>query len=114
MPPPFEWPAGAAITTRRVGAGGTMEFATLEMPGADAVRRLNELRARYAETGDYPFLIGDADELERIQESAECDQEPAEVIRASLDIKIADWIARKRAEAAEYAFSAEETLGQWP
>ena len=44
-----------------------MEFGTLKTAGTDAIRLLNEHRSRYPDTGRYPFLIGDGEELERIQ-----------------------------------------------
>jgi hypothetical protein len=92
-----------------------MEFTTLRIPGTNAIHVLNEYRSRYPAAGQYPFLIGDAEELGRIQEAAEFNaQDPATIIRASLDIKIAVWIARRRKEAEEYNFSSDETLGEWP
>jgi hypothetical protein len=92
-----------------------MEFTTLKIAGADAIRLLNEHRSRYALTGQYPFLIGDANELERIKEAAEFnEQDPAAIIRASLDVNTGEWIAQRRKEAEEYEFSPEELLGEWP
>jgi hypothetical protein len=44
-----------------------MEFMTLEVSGRDAVRLLEEYRS----TGLYPFLIGDGDELQLLEEQAE-------------------------------------------
>ena len=92
-----------------------MEFTTLKIPGPDAIRLLNEHHSRYAGTGLYPFLIGDADELGRIKEAAEINnQEPAAIIRASFEVKTAEWIAGRRKEAEEFEFSPDETLGEWP
>ena len=90
-----------------------MQFTTLSIPGGDAVRLLNEHRSSYRATGQYPFLIGHAGELERIQEAAEFnEQDPAAIIHASLQANIGEWIAGRREEANE--FSAEEILGEWP
>jgi Domain of unknown function (DUF4253) len=92
-----------------------VELTTLKIAGRDAIRLLNEYRSRYATSGQYPFLIGDSEELGRIKENAEFnEQDPARIIRASLRIKIAKWIAGRRKEAEEYEFSPEEMLGEWP
>ena len=42
------------------------------------------------------------------------DQDPTAIIRASLDIKTHEWIARRQKEAEEFAFSPDEVLGEWP
>jgi hypothetical protein len=90
-------------------------FALLKVAGGDAIRLLNEHRSRYATTGQYPFLIGDSQELRRILEAANFnDQDPTEIIQAALDIKMAEWITGRQKEAEQDEFSAAETLGQWP
>jgi hypothetical protein len=90
-------------------------FTTLKIAGSDAVRLLHEHRSNYAATGLYPFLIGDAEELGRIEEAAEFNrQEPAAIIKGSLEVSIAEWIAGRRGEAEEYDFSPEELLDEWP
>jgi hypothetical protein len=92
-----------------------LELTTLKIPGRDAIRLLNEHRSSYPATGKYPFLIGDAEELERIQESAESDKrEPSAIIRASLEIDTAQWIAVRRGEVEDSEFSPEELLEDWP
>jgi hypothetical protein len=93
-----------------------VDFTTLKIPGADAIRLLNEHRSRYAATGNYPFLIGDAEELERIKEAAEFhEQEPAAFIRASLDVNAGEWIAQRRKEVVEeYEVCPDDWLGEWP
>jgi hypothetical protein len=92
-----------------------VQLTTLKIPGSDAIRLLNDHRSRYPATGQYPFLIGDAEELGRIKEAAEFnEQDPAAIIRASLDVKTAQWIAARRKEAEEYEFSPDEMLGEWP
>src|SRR5262245_26995856 len=76
-----------------------MEFTTLEVSGSDAVRLLEECRSMYSSAGQYPFLIGDGEDLERLQEQAEdAERAPAEVVRASLEIDIGAWIAARREE----------------
>jgi hypothetical protein len=92
-----------------------MEFTTLKVPGTDALRLLREHRLRYPATGRYPFLIGDDEELDRIKEGAEFNQQdPLAIIRASLEIMTAEWIAERRQKAEKYEFSLDETLGEWP
>jgi hypothetical protein len=92
-----------------------MELITFKIPGAEAIRLLNEHRSCYSATGRYPFLIGDSEELARIEEAANFNKEdPATIIRASLDITTAGWIGKKRKEAEEYEFSPDETWGDWP
>lgn len=92
-----------------------MGFKVLKVRGADAIRILDERRALYATTGEYPFLIGDGAELERIEEAAGFNERsPAEIVRTALGMDLAEWIARRRKEAEEWEFSAGETLGEWP
>lgn len=92
-----------------------MELITLQVAGGDTIRVLNDNRSRYSTTGLYPVLIGDAEALARIKGAAEFnEQDPNAIIAASFDIKIADWIARRRKEAEEPEFSPDELLGEWP
>ena len=71
-----------------------MEFTTLKIAGTDAIRLLDEHRARFPETGVYPFLIGDAEELAQVEEAAGFrKQDPATIINASLGIDLAAWRA---------------------
>jgi hypothetical protein len=92
-----------------------VDFTTLKIRGADAIRLLTEHRSRYPATGQYPFLIGDGEELERVKEAAGLNEDdPAAIIRASLDVNTAEWITRRRKEAEEHAFSADEAWGDWP
>jgi hypothetical protein len=97
-----------------------MEFTTLEVSGSDAVRLLEEYRSRYRSTAQYPFMIGDGEELERLEEQAEdAEQNSAEIIRASLAIDVGAWIAKereqRRKEEEEWGcLSDEELLGEWP
>ena len=79
-----------------------MEFTTLEVSGSDAVRLLEEYRSRYRSTTQYPFIIGDGEQLEWLEEQAEdAEQNPAEIIRASLAIDVGAWIAKEREQRRE-------------
>jgi Domain of unknown function (DUF4253) len=89
-----------------------MEFTTLKVPGTDALRLLNEHRARYPATGKYPFLIGDDYDLRNVKDRAESSRRnPAAIIRASLGITIAEWIVGRRQEAEEGESALDETAG---
>jgi hypothetical protein len=92
-----------------------VDFTTIKVPGFEAIRLLEEHRLRYESTGEYPFLIGDAQELDRIKDTAHFNErEPAAIIQSSFDMTIADWIAVRRKDLVDDEFSAEETSGSWP
>ena len=87
-----------------------MNFATIKIAGADAVRIVEEYRSQFAATGRYPFLIGDRDELELIRELGEYDKrDPVDLIRSSLRLDLTHWIAKRR---SQFSFSAP--LGKFP
>jgi hypothetical protein len=89
-----------------------MEFTTLKIPGADAIRLLNEHRSRYPATGQYPFLIGNHEDVAWGAESSK--RKPAAIIRASLGITIAKWIRQRFKDAGVVESSPGETLADWP
>ncbi len=92
-----------------------MSFTTAKITGADAIAELEARRASFRETGEYPFLIGDTEELERVKEAAEFnDQSFDDIIRGASEVDLQKWMAERRAEAEEYEFSPEDTLGTWP
>lgn len=92
-----------------------MTFKTIKVPGVEAVEQLNAFRDQYPQTGQYPFLIGPDEERQRITEAAEFNQEsPEEIILASQNVNLDEWVAERRAELEEYGFSADEMLGAWP
>jgi hypothetical protein len=92
-----------------------MSFSTIKISGADALAALEQYRLRYQKGGEYPFLIGHAEELERLKGNASFNSQSAdEIICASLDIDIVDWLKQRRAEEEEYEFSPDELLGDWP
>jgi hypothetical protein len=88
---------------------------TLKINGNDAIRILNEHRANYPASGQYPFLIGDDGELERIEESIELnDGDPDTIIKLSFGINPAEWIAQRKEQAAEDGMNPDGRLGAWP
>mgnify|MGYP002624331978 CR=1 FL=1 len=92
-----------------------MTFTTDNIAGTDAIPELESRRARYAETGIYPFLIGGAEELDRVRESAEFNNQTSDdIICGALEVKREAWIAKHRAEAEEFEFSPEDVYGRWP
>ncbi len=87
----------------------------MKIDGADALSMLEDRRARYETSGEYPFLIGNSKDLGFLQEAVEfSEQVPKDIIRVSLNIDLGEWIARSRAEAEKYEFSTEDVIGQWP
>lgn len=92
-----------------------MSFTTVKVAGEDALRALDEYRARYARTGLYPFLIGDAKAVDDLRESVEDEEfEPGAILRASADVDVAGWMERRRTQFAEDGFEPEEESGEWP
>jgi hypothetical protein len=94
-----------------------MEFTTIKIAGADALRVLDEHRARYRATRQYPFLIGDAEDLEFLREYIEDEEhDPAEILHASFDVDPAAWIAERRAGIEEDSdgWDDAEIVGEWP
>ena len=89
-----------------------MSFTTLKIAGSEALDSLNSRRASFPSTGEYVFLIGGVEELGRINEAAEFnDQTIDAIIQAAINVDLEKWIAKRRTEAEEYEFSLEETLG---
>lgn len=92
-----------------------MSFTTLKVPGPAAIETLESRRHAYPQSGEYPFLIGDANELERVREAAEYNkQDVEELVRESLSLDLSSWLGERREEAEEYEFSEDDALGEWP
>lgn len=90
-----------------------MNYTIVKVVATEAVRLLQEYRAQYQATGQYPFLIGD--DVEEIEETASLDErEPAAIIGASFCIDKAQWTADCRQRAEKYRFCEQRVLGQWP
>jgi hypothetical protein len=96
-------------------SGFNMQFTTIEVPGAQALKTLNERRTQFAATGRYPFLIGEAENFERLCELDQINrQDQDEIIRASFDVDISDWLAIRRRELEEFDLTDDEIVGVWP
>lgn len=92
-----------------------MTFRTIKIAGKDAVATLTEYRSRFPTSGEYPFLIGDDEELARIQEAAGFnDQDPSAIVQSSHDVNLDKWIAERRSEGEDDGFSVDHLLGEWP
>lgn len=92
-----------------------VDFTILKIPGSDAVRLLYEHRSRYAVTGLYPFLIGDAEDLQYVAENAQfIKEESASIIRASFEVAPASWVTARRKEMQEYDIDPDSWFGAWP
>ena len=90
-------------------------FTTITVDGPDAVETLMARRKQFPTTGEYPFLIGDEEGLDRVNESAECEDRSVEaILEASETVDLDGWIAGRRAEVAEYGFTEAEVQGTWP
>jgi len=95
--------------------GETDHMDTLTVSGAQALSELTRLRAEFPSTGAYPFLVGGDDDLERIQEAAEFNEESPEAILAdAARVDLAQWTQERRAEAAEDELDEDELAGVWP
>ena len=89
-------------TQRQPAKEPSMTFRTIKIAGKDAIATLGEYRSRFADSGEYPFLIGDEEDLRHIQEAAEVnDEDPSAIVQASRNVELDKWIANRRAEAEE-------------
>jgi hypothetical protein len=89
-----------------------MTFKTIKVAGGAALASLDRYRAQYSATGEYPFLIGHLEELERLNENAEFCQKPTDdIVRASFDVHLDRWLAGRRTESEEFI---HEFVGEWP
>lgn len=92
-----------------------MSIKTLKVSGSDALTTLEALRSDYRKTGEYPFLIGDEDELEMFEENSEDRDGDFEAILQDMQkVNLDSWIKRRRSEIEEYGVSADQLLGDWP
>jgi hypothetical protein len=91
-----------------------MTFSTIKVAGKVAIRELTDRRSRYPMNGEYPFLIGGPDDLERLQESTEFNELSFEdIIRNSQTVDIGKWIEERRRNSAEDGIDLDEMIGDW-
>jgi hypothetical protein len=84
---------------------------TLTVAGADALTELDRLRKETAKTGLYPILFGNADDFETATEFESDELDPKDLIKQSLGINVARWLANKADEHADLLQSED---GEWP
>lgn len=94
--------------------GKYMAFTELCIAGENALDLLDSHRRNFPNSGKYPFLIGDSEELERVKEAMEYNEEsPDEIIETSSHIDLKQWMNARRVEAEEFGLNPEDTLGAW-
>ncbi|MCO6044027.1 DUF4253 domain-containing protein [Aeoliella sp. ICT_H6.2] len=92
-----------------------MDYSTLEIAGAQAVELLELKRVCYSSSGMYPFLIGDSDDLTRLQLVGDFEnRSPGEIIHSSAAVDLSLWMARRQEEEELYDFDPAKVLGTWP
>lgn len=104
------------VGKRHCGAeGANMKYSTQEIAGTQAIKLLEVRRNSYFRSGEYPFLIGDPDDLARLEVIAEFEcRSPREIIERSQSFNLGKWLYERRAEEEEFDFDATEVLGNWP
>jgi hypothetical protein len=89
-----------------------MTIMTIKVSGKEALEIIDSYRTQYPTTGKYPFIVGDSEDLERLQENAEFNQgSMEEIIQASFNVDLEDWILERRTERNEFI---HEFIGKWP
>ena len=92
-----------------------MEITTLRLAGKDALAELHARRAAFRRTGEYPFLIGGEEELERVEETASLNEQTFDdIVAASMRVNVDDWLRQRRADAGEHPFPCDALSGEWP
>lgn len=84
---------------------------TITVAGSKALEELNRLRDEYKQSGLYPILFGDAEDFGRALETRPSTEEALAMIKESLQIKPAKWLADKTDEQADFL---QEDDGEWP
>ncbi|MEO0476071.1 MAG: hypothetical protein AAF085_08920 [Planctomycetota bacterium] len=92
-----------------------MELDTVKVSGADAVEKLMALRSEFSSSGEYPFIIGSADELGRIQENAEfAEGEPTKDLDLASSFDLQAWLSSRKDDLGFEEFDESEIQGDWP
>jgi len=92
-----------------------MRYSTQEIAGIRAIELWELKRDSYFTSGEYPFLIGDSEDLARLEVVANFElRTPSEIIACSQDFDLSHWMTKRRAEEERYHFDADKVLGTWP
>ena len=84
---------------------------TVAVDGLHAVSELYRLRSEYPRTGLYPIILGDEEDLERLEEGRYERFDPEAILAESRKLNPARWLARRPKEAPELYDFPE---GEWP
>jgi hypothetical protein len=105
----------AARLIRALGAEEQlMSIDQIECEGTDALLRLEQLRDHFSSTKNYPFIIGDREELERLLENMKYDDRlQSAIVTESLGIDVLAWFEQRKSEAHEDGFVDEDMVGEW-
>jgi len=91
-----------------------MKFATLVVPGNQALATLEARRSSFPQTGEYPFLIGGPAAVGRLQDPALRPRAFADILVASQSVQLPEWFRQRQVDPADWDMSVEELLGTWP
>jgi Domain of unknown function (DUF4253) len=74
-------------------------YETIEVPSNEALATLDHYYKEYSSTGQFPFLIGDSDDLKQLQEAIEQPRDGgAEVIARATEFSVQEWFASQDAK----------------
>jgi hypothetical protein len=86
-------------------------FELITVPGDKALTELNRLRTNFPSSGQYPIILGNSEEMDRVLEFAEEGDDPSEILKFSQTIDAEEWL-QKRKELDPDMYSFDE--GDWP
>lgn len=89
----------------------SMNFDVQKLAGSDAVKQLKRYRDVFPDTGDYPFIIGDEDELAELKELQAGSTN--ETMTEALLFNTNDWMADREAKAIAGGLDKRKILGEW-
>ena len=74
------------------------ELSVLKVAGSQALAEVERLRAEFPETGRYPVLLGDDDDVDGIEESLDDDRTTSAILDGSTRIEPRRWFAERDEE----------------
>ena len=91
---------------------GSTLMKIISVTGEKAIEELNRLQLEFTSSGLWPILIGDDQELERVEEGLEDSSEsPNEILAASATIHAEKWFEERTSQDPEL-YQCED--GDWP
>lgn len=89
-----------------------MQMERIEVSGENAIEELERLQHEFSTSGEWPILLGDEEELDRIEEGlADTSETPIEILDASNDVDAESWFADRVLEDPDL-YECED--GDWP